>query len=84
MEHKSVFGRWAPEDEAAAQFLVDTPILGRRNQSPEDENSQENPTEDEEDECFVFVEKDVHRGAFPIMEDIRRSGKLCDVTIKVS
>ncbi len=33
--------------------------------------------------CVVFSQKDLAMVAFPVMEDIRRMGKLCDVTIKV-
>jgi len=34
-------------------------------------------------ECAVFTQKDLAFVAMPVMEDIRRDGKLCDVTIKV-
>lgn len=34
-------------------------------------------------ECAVFTQKDLSFVAMPVMEDIRRDGKLCDVTIKV-
>ena len=31
----------------------------------------------------VFHKEDLPMQAFPVMEDIRRRGKLCDVTLKV-
>ena len=31
----------------------------------------------------VFHQRDLPGSSFPVMEDIRRMGKLCDVTIKV-
>ncbi len=34
-------------------------------------------------ENVVFCQKDLSNVSFPVMEDIRRMGKLCDVTIKV-
>ena len=34
-------------------------------------------------ECAVFTQKDLAAVALPVMEDIRRCGRLCDVTIKV-
>lgn len=33
---------------------------------------------------FVFVKENLPNVAFPAMEQIRRQGKLCDITIKVS
>jgi hypothetical protein len=42
--------------------------------------------DDEDDdlvECVVFTQKDLASVSMPVMEDIRRMGKLCDVTIKV-
>lgn len=38
----------------------------------------------ESDECVVFQQLDMFSQGFPIMEEIRRQGKLCDVTLKVS
>ena len=35
------------------------------------------------DDCVVFTQKDLAANAFPVMEDVRRAGKLCDVTIRV-
>ena len=34
-------------------------------------------------ECVIFNQKDLPNVSLPVMEDIRRMGKLCDVTIKV-
>lgn len=33
--------------------------------------------------AVVFQQADLASTAFPVMEDIRKQGKLCDVTIKV-
>lgn len=33
--------------------------------------------------CVTFQQSDLANNAFPVMEDIRKQGKLCDVTIKV-
>ena len=33
--------------------------------------------------CVMFQQADLANNAFPVMEDIRKQGKLCDVTIKV-
>lgn len=36
-------------------------------------------------EKFVtFQQTDLHVESFPLMKEIRRQGKLCDVTLKVS
>lgn len=35
------------------------------------------------DDVVVFVKADLPMSAFPMMEEIRRKGKLCDVTLKV-
>ncbi|XP_063430646.1 kelch-like protein 18 [Mytilus trossulus] len=35
------------------------------------------------DDVSVFVKEDLPKTAFPVFEDIRRQGKLCDVTLKV-
>ena len=35
------------------------------------------------DDTMTFVNDDMPLDAFPIMEGIRRQGKLCDVTLKV-
>ena len=40
--------------------------------------------ETENEECVVFQQLDLFTSGFPIMEEIRRQGKLCDVTLKVS
>ena len=34
-------------------------------------------------DVVVFQKSDMFTEAFPVMEDIRRKGKLCDVTLKV-
>lgn len=34
-------------------------------------------------ECVVFHHSELAAQALPLMDDLRRSGKLCDVTIKV-
>ncbi len=39
--------------------------------------------DDELVECVVFTQKDLAAVSMPVMEDIRRQGKLCDVVIKV-
>lgn len=38
----------------------------------------------EAEECVIFQQLDLFSCGFPIMEEIRRQGKLCDVTLKVS
>ncbi len=35
------------------------------------------------DDVVVFVKPDLPMSAFPVMEEIRRKAKLCDVTLKV-
>lgn len=35
------------------------------------------------DEIETFQKQDLPNLAFPVLEDIRRQGKLCDVTLKV-
>jgi hypothetical protein len=35
------------------------------------------------DDVIVFTKCDLPLLAFPLMEDIRRRGKLCDVTLRV-
>lgn len=35
------------------------------------------------DDCVVFQQQELFPSAFPIMEEIRRQGKLCDVLLKV-
>lgn len=35
------------------------------------------------EDCVVFQQLDLFSQGFPVMEEIRRQGKLCDVTIKV-
>ena len=35
------------------------------------------------DDVVIFMKEDLPNLAFPAMEQIRRQGKLCDVTIKV-
>lgn len=37
----------------------------------------------ESEECVIFQQLDLFTQGFPIMEEIRRQGKLCDVTLKV-
>lgn len=37
----------------------------------------------ENEECVIFQQLDLFTQGFPIMEEIRRQGKLCDVTLKV-
>lgn len=37
----------------------------------------------ESDECVIFQQLDIFSQGFPLMEEIRRQGKLCDVTLKV-
>ncbi|XP_049788546.1 kelch-like protein 18 isoform X2 [Schistocerca nitens] len=37
----------------------------------------------ENEECVIFQQLDLFSQGFPIMEEIRRQGKLCDVTLKV-
>ena len=32
----------------------------------------------------IFTQEDLFERGFPVMEEIRRKGKLCDVTLKVS
>ncbi|KAJ9573753.1 hypothetical protein L9F63_008877 [Diploptera punctata] len=39
--------------------------------------------ESENEESVIFQQLDLFSSGFPIMEDIRRQGKLCDVTLKV-
>ena len=33
--------------------------------------------------CVMFQQADLANSAFPVFEEIRKQGKLCDVTIKV-
>lgn len=35
------------------------------------------------EESIIFEQSDLFSVGFPIMEEIRRQGKLCDVTLKV-
>ena len=35
------------------------------------------------EECVIFTQNDLPNVAFPLMEDIRRQGKLTDVVLKV-
>lgn len=37
----------------------------------------------ESEECVIFQQLDLFSQGFPVMEEIRRQGKLCDVTLKV-
>lgn len=37
----------------------------------------------EDDKYVIFKQDDLHLESFPIMKEIRRQGKLCDVTLKV-
>lgn len=37
----------------------------------------------EDDKYVIFKQDDLHMDSFPIMKEIRRQGKLCDVTLKV-
>lgn len=37
----------------------------------------------EVEECVIFQQLDLFSSGFPMMEEIRRQGKLCDVTLKV-
>jgi hypothetical protein len=39
--------------------------------------------EGENEESVMFQQSDLFSLGFPIMEEIRRQGKLCDVTLKV-
>lgn len=38
----------------------------------------------ESDDFTIFNQEDLPMGGFQVMEEIRRKGKLCDVTLKVS
>lgn len=38
----------------------------------------------ESDKYVIFKQDDLHSESFPIMKEIRRQGKLCDVTLKVN
>lgn len=38
---------------------------------------------EESDECLIFQQTDLFLQGFPVMEEIRRQGKLCDITLKV-
>lgn len=35
------------------------------------------------DKFVIFMQDDLHAECFPLMKEIRRQGKLCDVTLKV-
>lgn len=37
----------------------------------------------ESEKFVIFQQDDLHIESFPLMKEIRRIGKLCDVTIKV-
>ena len=39
--------------------------------------------ESEKEDCVIFQQLDLFSQGFPLMEEIRRQGKLCDVTLKV-
>lgn len=54
-------------------------IIGKQWNSPE---STRNVLE-MNNENLVFQQNDLFPSAFPIMADIRREGKLCDVVLKV-
>uniref|UniRef100_A0A1B6L363 Kelch-like protein diablo n=1 Tax=Graphocephala atropunctata TaxID=36148 RepID=A0A1B6L363_9HEMI len=41
------------------------------------------PMSSEAEECVIFQQLDLFSNGFPVMEEIRRHGKLCDVTLKV-
>lgn len=47
-------------------------------------NLSSKPMSPEAEECVIFQQLDLFSSGFPIMEEIRRQGKLCDVTLKVS
>jgi len=36
------------------------------------------------EETEIYQKSDLPNQAFPVLEDIRRQGKLCDVTLKVN
>lgn len=38
----------------------------------------------DDEKYVIFKQDDLHLDSFPIMKEIRRQGKLCDVTLKVS
>lgn len=38
----------------------------------------------DDDKYVIFKQNDLHLESFPLMKEIRRQGKLCDVTLKVS
>lgn len=40
--------------------------------------------ESENKDSIVYQQNDLFSQGFPIMEEIRRQGKLCDVTLKVN
>lgn len=42
------------------------------------------PVSPEAEECVIFQQLDLFSTGFPVMEEIRRNGKLCDVTLKAS
>lgn len=35
------------------------------------------------EKLVIFHQNDLHSESFPLMKEIRRQGKLCDVTLKV-
>lgn len=37
----------------------------------------------EADKCVLFKQDDLFTESFPLMKEIRRQGKMCDVTLKV-
>lgn len=37
-----------------------------------------------EEQCFVYKHEQLFSASFPLFKEIRRLGKLCDVTLKVS
>jgi hypothetical protein len=39
--------------------------------------------EAQNEDCLMFQQSDLFSLGFPIMEEIRRQGKLCDVTLRV-
>jgi len=47
------------------------------------EVNNESPTGSINGSAVIFQQTDLASSAFPIMEEIRRQGKLCDITIRV-
>lgn len=68
MENSQLKPRFNLSGSLCSLTVLKTPVL-----------SPLSPTEDH----IIYQQDDLFLNGFPIMEEIRRQGKLCDVTLKV-